>query len=153
MPEIISNTDLFNRAIASEKLVQNFYLEMARKFNEEEEVKTIWKSLAEDEKKHAQVIEEIKDSLSQEVLNKLVDDSIVEKLVKIEKIRIREKIDKIDNLKDAYEFAHDVESSEINNLFTFITVKYFPDQIRKEFVLNEMTKHIDKLREIRFHLN
>ena len=49
------------------------------------------------------------------------------------------------NLNDAYEVAHELEFSEINGIFKFLTIEVITSEERSKFMRDEITKHERKL--------
>ncbi|MBN1506324.1 MAG: hypothetical protein JW955_05735, partial [Sedimentisphaerales bacterium] len=69
----------------------------------------------------------------------------------------------VQNLDDAYEMAHDLESSETNTIFRFFITEFLPDKRIVTAILHHLSEHVERLmtglpapyttREQRFLLN
>ena len=74
-----------------------------------------------------------------------VEPGILWKARQVMKFSPRERLADVFTLNDAYETAHELETSEINTVFTFIMKKFLPWEKRKEFLNAEFKEHQDKL--------
>lgn len=152
MTEVVTNGELFDRAIATEELARHLYLQLSKKFGDIEEIKNVWLSMADDEEKHSKELQTVKEKLSEDILNSKADKKIIEKLVSIEYITRLVDINRVLTLRDAYELAHELESTEVNNLFLFLRIQFFPEDVKKEILINHLSSHTNKLQIIKPHI-
>jgi hypothetical protein len=48
-------------------------------------------------------------------------------------------------LNDAYELAHELENSEVNSIFKFLTSELIPSDKQEEFIFSTIKQHQQKL--------
>jgi len=137
--------ELFKRAIKIERKAGDIYKELSNLFSHIPEVSALWKGLAEDETLHMNTLQDIHKSLTQEQLSSPSDEQIWENVVKIQYLLDKDLLGQIKNLDDAYELAHELEFSEVNAIFKFLTIDLVPSEERKEFVMSEIKQHQQKL--------
>jgi len=147
MSEPVRHTlkELFERAIQIENQAGSIYRELERRFSHHPESAYLWRALAADEDVHA------------EVLTKALGDAPLEKLacqapadtwaavVRILGLMGQDLFGPIENLKDAYELAHQLEYSEVNAVFEFLSVDAVPGNVEREFVRTCIAVHQKRL--------
>jgi hypothetical protein len=50
-------------------------------------------------------------------------------------------------LEEAYQLTHDLEYSEVNTVFEFIMEEFIAPDVQREFVAEQLKKHIARLDE------
>ena len=136
---------LFKRAIEIERKASVIYLEFANMFSHIPEITTFWIDLHGDELQHMQALTNIHNTLQQEQLSSISDEKILNSLRKAENELNKDLISPIKNLDDAYELAHDLENSEINGIFKFLTNSFIPFEEHSDFVIANIQHHQQKL--------
>ena len=136
---------VFENAIEIEKTAGHIYERFTNLFSGIPEVADFWKGLTKDESDHAKWLLEIKESLSEEQLLSTPDYELILKAETVKSLLNKNLTREIDNLDAAYEMAHDIESSEVNNLFKLLSGKYVSSEDRKKFLFSEINEHQQKL--------
>jgi rubrerythrin len=136
---------IFDRAIEIENKAANIYREFSQLFSHIPEISVFWKRLTKDEKQHADILQDVRRSLSREQLLSPCDKEISEKVPGIQRFLSKDLTASIKNLDDAYELAHELEYSEVNDIFQFLAAEFAQYETRKQFVVSEITRHQQKL--------
>ncbi|MEI6128104.1 MAG: ferritin family protein, partial [Pseudomonadota bacterium] len=105
---------LFDLAITGEKKAREFFTGLAAKCSGHADLAAFWKKLAAEESGHIGMLEELKSSLTARELNLPADHAMLWKAREVLQFSVEESLHKIKTLDDAYERAHELESSEIN---------------------------------------
>lgn len=136
---------LFERAIRWETQARDLYSNLANLFSHEPEVTEFWKQLSKDESGHVRILKEILNKIPTE--KRLVEVSTEQwnSVTRVEELIKEASARKILTLNDAYELAHDLETSEVNALFKMIVIEYIPAQEGHKLILSQVGEHIDKL--------
>ncbi len=137
--------ELFKCAIDIEKRACNLYEQLSKLFSHVHEVSAFWDGLAIDELGHMKMLKDIYTSLTQEQLLSPADKEIWKNVIKIQYLLNKDLIGPINSLNDAYELAHEVEFSEVNNIFKFLTIEVVPFEERKNLVIANINQHQQKL--------
>lgn len=137
--------NLFKLAIKSEWNARRLYIQLSRMFAHVSEVSTFWFKLCDDEEQHARILEQIRDSLKNEQLLQKADRKLLENIRNILSNLNDISIDQIKTLDDAYEIAHDIESSEVNNVFKILATEFVSEKTRREAIISQLGYHIEKL--------
>lgn len=143
--------EVLQKAISYEETSKHFYLELARKFSENEGAKEIFLEMSRDESMHKSELEGISAQLSETELQAKADESLIGMMESIDKIQMRTNLDKIQTIREAYEIAHEMEFTEINNLFLYLRLELIPEETRKEIIKSDITKHTKKIFELMPH--
>lgn len=136
---------LFELSINAEKVMHAFYRGLMKKFSPWPEVSDFWKGMAEEEMQHARELLGIRDSLEPGQLQAPADPPILHKAKRILRFSVRDSLNSIKTLDDAYNLSHDIEFSEGNAVLELLVREYIPPGKRKKFVLAEIENHIAKL--------
>jgi hypothetical protein len=137
--------DLFDRSIQIENQAQAIYTELEKRFAHHPEAATLWKALAADEAIHARVLAK---ALASAAPEKLASEAPAEVWASVTEIMHRMSqnvVDSVKSLKDAYELAHQLEYSEVNAIFEFLTVDAIPGNLERAFVRNHIITHQKRL--------
>ena len=137
--------DLFDRSIQIEKQAEVIYKELEEMFAHHPEAAALWNALAADEVIHAQVLAKALESAPPE---KLANQAPAEVWASVQEILDRmgqDLLGSIKSLKDAYELAHQLEYSEVNAIFEFLTVDAVPGNVERAFVRTHIIKHQKRL--------
>lgn len=136
---------IFEQAIEIEYHAAVLYKRFSELFSHISEINAFWQELTEDEIHHANSLRDICNSLNRQQRLSPCDKEISETVAKIQRMLSEDLTSPIKNLDDAYELAHQLESSEVNALFKFLSIKFVPDEDREQFVVSEITQHHQKL--------
>jgi rubrerythrin len=136
---------LLELAITAEQKNMEFYQGLSKMFSHLPEVAYFWQGLAMEEIQHTQKLENIRNSLTSDQLSAPADKSIIEKAEKTIMFSVSDALNSIATLDDAYQTAHDLERSEVNTVFSFITNEFIPGDKQKEFILWQLENHTQKM--------
>ncbi|MBN2591164.1 MAG: hypothetical protein JXA96_14960 [Sedimentisphaerales bacterium] len=136
---------IFQQAIICERKNRNLYVQFSKMFAHIPEISSFWIELAKDEELHARALEDIQSSLENEQFSRNADEELLTSIKCISSYSDAISFDQIKTLDDAYELAHDIESSEINNVFKILTSEFISEQTRKKAIYSELKYHVDKL--------
>jgi rubrerythrin len=147
MTKSMTLSHLFEYGIAAENASRDFYLGLAQKFSSRPDISSFWKIMADEEICHARTLEKARNSLSSDKLNASIDPSMEKKGQALCKLSILDinLLDSIRNLEDAYQLAHELESSDINIVFSFLKLKLIPDGEKDHLSTMSIEHHIQKL--------
>ncbi len=115
-----SLADLVERAILWEGTLRDLYTELANAFPSHPTVEAFWRKMAIDESSHAELIRVARDLTAPENLKARLDSSHLEITEAAERLISRIRSPRLETLDDAYELAHEIESSEINVVFRLL---------------------------------
>jgi hypothetical protein len=132
---------IFERAIETKKRVGQIYRQFARLFSHMPEVEDFWRKMNINQITHADWLKEIKESLTEEQILSLPAVELVLKTHSIKDLFDKHSKKEIGNLHDAYEVAHEIESSEINNLFRMLSREFISSEKKKKFILAQIEEH------------
>lgn len=138
-------SDILSKAINIEKTAEEMYKNFAELFSDFKEISDFWNGMSNDELNHAKWLSKIKESLSEQELISVPENnsSIITDNINI--LLSKNSAKKINNLDDAYELAHELEYSEVNNLFRLLMNNYLASEERKKFIFSEIKEHLEKI--------
>ena len=136
---------LFESAIEIEKTAGRIYERYAELFSDYPKIVAFWKGMNTDELGHAKWLSEIKESLTEKQLLSTPNYELTLKAETVKSLLNKNSAKKIDNLDEAYEMAHEIESSEVNNLFRLLTNQFISSVDRKNFLFSEINEHQQKI--------
>ncbi len=147
MNEKAENTveTLLSLAIACEKAVYEFYEGLLRKFAHVPRAVEVWQGMLEDEQMHIRFLEHIRSRLSPDRLRAPADTEMLQSIRKAAKFSPQSTLQKIQNLNDAYEFAHELEHSEVNAVLEFIITEYADPVLKAQMVDQYLRVHLKRL--------
>lgn len=137
--------EIFERAIVFEYKAEGIFKEFSILFSHIPEISSFWQEMAEDEIEHADILQNIRKSLTSQQLLSPCDVEMSMKIDMTQRMLNEVSIASIKNLDDAYELAHDLEFSEVNTIFKLMTSEFIHSQERKQYIVSEITKHQQKL--------
>ena len=135
----------FEAAIGAEKAAEKFFQGLEAKFSHNEEVSRLWKQYAEDEAMHANWLENLKAKLGRVELSKPVDEHTVQLLDIVAKISVKEALEKVHDLEDAYELVNEIENGETNAIFRFLIDNFEADEKMRDFLREQLNEHVGRL--------
>lgn len=136
---------LFDLAITGENKGRDFFNALSATCDDYPEIAAFWKKMAADESDHISLLEELRASLTAEQLNLPADSSMLWKAREVLQFSVKNTLEQIKTLDDAYERAHELESSEINTVFTFIMEAFVSSEQRLSFLIAQIKNHQLKL--------
>jgi len=136
---------LFELAIAAEKAAEELYQGLEAKFAHQQEVAAFWREYAAEETTHARWLERLREGQSPQRLSERADPTVLQKAHKALDFSVENALEGIENLEEAYQLAHEVESSETNAIFEFLIVNFSSDKKTHAFLRSQLKDHIGKL--------
>jgi rubrerythrin len=136
---------LFELAINWETQAQDLYAKFSKLFSHEPKVSAFWKQLSKDESRHSQVLKDFLKEIPREKLLAAMGNEHWNSVIRVEGLINEATTSKIQTLDDAYELAHQLETSEINKLFNMLVNEYLPDEEGHKFILSDVKEHIEML--------
>ena len=136
---------MFELAIRIEKSQQALYHKLSEMFSHLSDVSDFWKGMEKDEMYHAKTLEKIRGSLHPYQLLTPADPSILRKIKEVLNTPLKERMNSIKTLNDAYDLSHEIENSELNMIFEFLVKEFESSEETKKFALEEIDYHLDKL--------
>ncbi len=137
---------LFERAMAWESAARDLYAMMAQWFPQEPRASCFWQELSGDESRHVEFLRETRAALSGDQLSAPLGQKESEIARQVEALLKRVRAEELETLDDAYELAHDLESSEINLVFRMLAVDTLADPERQNFLLTQVNEHLERLK-------
>lgn len=137
--------DLFGFAITGERIMQDYYYGLAGKFGHLAEISNFWKDLAMDEARHLAALAESQKSIGEDILSSLAEPAMTENMKNYLKFSAADMLNSVNNLDDAYELAHEMEYSEINSIFKFLTTNFISSPEKQRDAVYLIDSHLAKL--------
>lgn len=138
---------LFERMVACEKEAAEFYDDLSHRFADYEEVAAFWMLMRDDEFNHASILQTLQGKLTGEQLSASVKESVWQKLDSVHQLLGEGSEFSIVTLWDAYEMAHRIETSEVNNIFAFLISEVVSPEDRKHLVQQQVNEHVERLQD------
>jgi fructose-1-phosphate kinase PfkB-like protein len=137
---------LVERAISWEVTAHDLYIALSGSFPSYPIVEGIWKQMAIDESKHAAILRDASAALSPSCLERRLDGKETALIVSVEAELARAAVLELHTLDEAYELAHQLESSEINTVFQLL-VSCRTDELAADALLNaQFDAHLERLK-------
>lgn len=138
---------LFEYAIAAEHYARELYSEFARLFAADPRIGAFWQRYAADELGHARWLEQLLKKLPPETGDAPADLDKLEAARHIIRAPLPNALAKVETLEDAYQLAHELESSEMNTLFEFLLFTFADDPPATQFARDQLREHVARLYE------
>jgi len=132
-------------AIRLEASARRFYEGLAERFAHCPEVAEFWQVMAADEACHEDRLTQWGTSMSAERLSRPVDAGMLQMGRRRLGTSVEELLGDVRNLDDAYETAHDLESSEINTIFRFFITEFSRDARLIDILRQDLDGHVERL--------
>jgi rubrerythrin len=145
MSRVDTMETLLELAISAEQKNRELYQGLSRMFPHLPEVAYFWRGMSMDEVQHCQELENIRKSLTVEQLHARANENTLAQARRANSFSVAESLNSIGTLDDAYQIAHDLERSEVNIVFSFITSEFVPGDKQKEFILWQLENHTQKM--------
>jgi rubrerythrin len=136
---------LFEYAIAAEHYARELYRELERRFSAEPVVAAFWRRYAAEEAGHATWLEQLLKQLPPETCEAPADPDKLEMAQHIIKVPLAAALAEVKTLEDAYQLAHELESSEINTIFEFLLSTFADDRQATQFAREQLREHVARL--------
>jgi hypothetical protein len=136
---------LFEHAISWETRARDLFADFVNLFSHEPKVSSFWIQLSKDESGHIGVLKDILGKMPTAKRLMTVSNEQRNSVTQVEELIKEASMRKVLTLDDAYELAHQIETSEVNALFKMLVTDYLPDEEGHKFILSEVTEHIEKL--------
>ena len=137
--------EIFSIAIENECKVADFYTALKKLFVNILEISAFWAGMAEDEKLHMKTLQGIYNSLNQEQLISPSEEHLFKSVIAIRDFLSKNLINSVKNLDDAYEIAHQIESSEVNAILKFLLNHFISSKKQTKFTSDTITTHQKKI--------
>lgn len=145
MVKLTSVGGLIKTAIAAENAARKVYLGFTHKFISRPDASDFWQTMANDEGDHARILSEMREHVSAEELGMPIDARMAEKADQVKNLDIHKLVNSVDNLDDAYQIAYDLESSEVNAIFNFLTIRFLSTDESYEIISATIDRHLLRL--------
>ena len=147
MAKIISLGELIETAIAAEDAARKVYLGFTHKFVSRPDVSDFWQTMADDEGDHGRILSGLRDRVPVEELAVPIDARLAEKAEQLKSLDIHKLVNSVGNLNDAYQIAYDLESSEVNTVFNFLTIRFLSTDESYAIISATIDHHLLRLAE------
>lgn len=137
--------EIFDCTIKIEQKSCNIYKDFASLFSHIPKVCIFWGGMYKDEKYHLKLLIDIFESLTKYQLSSPVDMQICNNVEKNLDILNNYFISIIENLDDAYEFAHEIEFYKANIIINFLTCDVISNEELKILITSIINQHQQKL--------
>ena len=145
MPDQKTVEDLFLLAIKLEGICRNFYLGLEAKFDHYPELADYWHAFAEDEGRHAALLESLQCEMLPAELSQPVISELFVGLQQLLREPADAKLNSIENFDQAYIIANELEQSELNSTFLFVFENYSVRKDLEAFAKDMLKNHVNKL--------
>lgn len=147
MSERNSIQALFGYALAAENYAEAIYLQFERMFAADPIVAAFWQRYAAEERGHARWVESLLAKLPEETRSAPADSEMLETACHMIATPLDKALAEIETLEDAYQLAHELESSEVNTIFEFLLTMFASDPQATQFAHNQLSDHATRLTE------
>ncbi len=146
MPEDTIDT-LFALSIGAEKAAREFYEGLLRLFGHNPRAAKVWEEMRSDEEEHIRFLEEVRARLTPEQLQEPADPEMIQRLRNaLRRFSPQGARQNIHDLNDAYNYAHELEHSEVNSVLEFIIRENHVDPaLRARLVDMYLQVHVKRL--------
>jgi rubrerythrin len=138
---------LIEYAIAAEHYARELYREFARLFAADPRVAAFWQRYSAEEMGHARWLEQLLKKLPPETSDAPADIDKLEAARHMIKAPLANALATVKTLEDAYQLAHELESSEMNTLFEFLLFTFADDPQAAQFARDQLRDHVARLSE------
>ena len=136
---------LFEYAIAAEHYARELYRAFAGLFTTDSRVTAFWQSYAAEEMGHATWLEQLLKKLPPEACDAPADPDKLDMARHIIKVPLAAALAEVETLEDAYQLAHELESSEINTIFEFLLFTFADDPRATQYARDQLREHVARL--------
>jgi rubrerythrin len=136
---------LLKMAIQLEAAAERFYEGLAERFSHCPEVAEFWRVMSAEEACHKNRLTEWGALLDAKRLSQPIDPKMLRASEKLLATNVEELLDEAGNLDDAYQTAHDLESSEMNAIFRFFIKEFAQDRRVVAALRHDLDEHAERL--------
>ena len=137
--------NLFAFSIEIELRAAAIYLAFAKFFPSVPGLANFWLEMHADELGHARTLESIRRALPAYVLQNAAPEEMWQNVQSIQKLICSDLTGGVQTLDDAYELAHELEFSEVNVLFNFLTSDVMTFGQQADITYTNIVQHQKKL--------
>jgi rubrerythrin len=137
--------DLLVMGIQLEAAAQHFYEGLAEMFTHCPQVAEFWRLFATDEMVHGAQITKWREAASADRLAERADVALLEAGRRLLVPSVQERLGEVRNLDDAYEMAHDLETSETNTIFRLFITEFSQDKRIVMAMMRHLDEHVERL--------
>jgi len=141
--------EALEQAILVEEAIGGLYRELQRRFSHHPGAVALWKAMAADEDGHAQMLRQVQERSSPELLGQLATGETGAKIASVIKLIDTDPLTSVSTLEDAYDLAHRLESSEVNSVLQFLVTEAVPGDLEPDFIRGHITVHQKRLADFR----
>jgi rubrerythrin len=138
---------LFGYAIAAEKYAEAIYLQFERMFAADPDVVAFWQHYAAEERGHARWLEGLLDKLPEETRAAPANLEMLETARHMIATPLAKALAEIETLDDAYQLAHELESSEVNTIFESLLETFAGDPQATQYARHQLSDHATRISE------
>ena len=147
MVELITLGELIDTAIAGEDAARKVYLGFTHKFIARPDVSDFWQTMADDEAEHGRILSRVHRRVPAGELGTVVDADLAKRANRLKGLDIHQLVNSVVNLDDAYRIAYDLESSEVNTIFSFLTMRFLSADESYAIISATIDRHLLRLAE------
>ena len=135
--------DLLELSLEFELNARELYKKWSELFAGTPDVAAFWQEYSVDESYHASLLEDLRERLSPQQLDTLIESDLVGDTKRL--LAFLQKEPNIENLDQAYQYANMIETSEINPLFDVVMSAFEQDERTMTFLRTQLNEHVGKL--------
>jgi hypothetical protein len=109
------------------------------------ELDAFWRTMISEESAHEKLLKDARGLLNPEQLQAPADEKMWRDATRIHRMFADDLTKSIETLDDAYELAHDIEFSEVNAIFQFLTSRWIPEEKKSNLIHGVIEKHLEYL--------
>lgn len=140
---------VLDRAIQLEEAVADLYRRLQACFSHHPQSAALWEAMAADEDGHAHFLREVQARSPGEILAQQATAETAARVLRVSRLVGQDLLGPIRTLRDAYDVAHQLESSEINAILEFLVTEALPGDFEAEFIRDHITAHQQRLTDFR----
>lgn len=144
---------VLDAAIQIEQAAAGLYRRLHARFSHHPRSAALWEAMAADEDGHARFLREVEARSPGEILALPATAETVAKVLRVSRLSGQDLLSPIRTLRDAYDVAHQLESSEINAILEFLVTEALPGDFEPEFIRGHITAHQQRLTDFRQSTN
>jgi rubrerythrin len=132
-------------SIQAEKVAEEIYRGLERKFSADPEISAFWNLFATEEARHVEWLMNLPARMGESDLEKSIDTQTQELFFQVRLFTPEQVLDNIHNLADAFETVNDFENGETNAVFRFLIDNFEVDKQIRDFLMAQLAVHIARL--------
>lgn len=136
---------LLTYAIEIEYKAAQIYGTLSELFPQVPGLSAFWQGLKNDELAHVDILRQTQMQMTPEQLLRNPGSKTWKDLKNLQLLLSSDLLAEVNTLDDAYELAHDLEFSEVNTIFQYLTVDCIPSEKRKQLIKSTIGDHQKKI--------